>query len=90
MINHGLKPVINEAEGTSFNLPVISYQLISCDLLWVLFNKNHELFLCLQRPNIFIVWHLSLTLPYSILTLKHVQTLTNSASFYLDIVTLAP
>lgn len=40
----------------------------------------------MRAENIFIVWHLSLTLPHSILTLKHVQTLANTASFYLDIV----
>lgn len=77
-------------EREQFLMSAFSYQLASYDLLWVSFNKNYELVLWLQRPSIFIVWHLSSTLPYSILTVKPAQTLANIALFYLDIVTLSP
>lgn len=63
---------------------------MSCDSLWVLFDKHYRLFLGLQRPSVFIVcycpWLCPLHLGNEICS---AQMLASTASFYLDTVTLS-
>lgn len=81
--------LIKKGERAIFNLSRTSYQLISCDVLWVLVNKNNELFLCLQRPNIFIIWHCPNSALLHLDTKMCSQTLANTPSSYVDTVTLS-